>query len=82
MTPEQVQALIESGMPDAAVRVESPDNTHFEAVVVADAFVGLSRIARHKLVYRCLGERMGREIHALSLKAVTREEYQAAQSQQ
>lgn len=82
MTPDQVQSLIESGMPEAMVRVSSPDNTHFEAIVVADAFDGLSRIARHKLVYRCLGERMGREIHALSLKAVTPGEHQAAQSQQ
>jgi stress-induced morphogen len=28
-------------------------------------------VARHQLVYRALGERMGREIHALSVEALT-----------
>lgn len=74
MSPEQVAQLIRAGLPGAEVRVESDDNTHFAARVVASEFVGKRSIARHQLVYRALGERMGTEIHALSIEALTPEE--------
>lgn len=76
MNPDDIKALIEEGMPDATVRVQSDDNTHFQALVVSDAFEDTKRIARHQLVYRCLGERMGNEIHALSIRAYTNREWQ------
>jgi stress-induced morphogen len=56
------------------VRVESDDNTHFSARVVAREFTGQRSVARHQLVYRALGALMGREIHALSIEALTPEE--------
>jgi acid stress-induced BolA-like protein IbaG/YrbA len=74
MTPERVSELIRTGLPGAEVRVESEDNVHFAAVVVAARFAGLRPIARHQLVYKTLGELMGREIHALSIEALTPEE--------
>ncbi len=80
MKPEEIHALIEAGLPGAAVNVSSDDNTHFEAVVVSDAFAGKRPLARHKLVYECLGSRMGNEIHALSIGAYTAEEWRQLQS--
>jgi len=80
MTPNEVAALIRAGLPRAEVRVASNDDTHFEALIVAEAFAGKRSLARHQLVYAALGERMGREIHALSIKAYTPEEW-AAQTQ-
>lgn len=77
MTPTEVAALIRSGLPGADVRVASDDDTHFEAVIVAGAFAGKRSLARHQLVYATLGERMGHEIHALSIKAYTPEEWAA-----
>lgn len=74
MTPQEIQRLIEQGLPDARVEVFSDDNTHFEALVVSDAFSGKRSLQRHQMVYRTLGEAMGREIHALSLKALAPEE--------
>lgn len=74
MNPEQVANLIRAGLPGADVRVESDDNTHFAARVIAEEFTGKRAVARHQLVYRALGERMGREIHALSIEALTPEE--------
>ncbi|MGH8306191.1 MAG: BolA family protein [Steroidobacteraceae bacterium] len=76
MNPEEVARLIRAGLPGAQVRVESDDNTHFAARVVAREFAQLKSLARHQLVYRTLGERMGREIHALSIEALTPEESQ------
>jgi acid stress-induced BolA-like protein IbaG/YrbA len=71
MNPEEVARLIRAGLPGADVRVESEDQTHFAARIVAPQFTGLRSVARHQLVYRTLGERMGREIHALSIEALT-----------
>ena len=74
MDPEEVARLIRAGLPGAQVRVQSDDNTHFAARIVAREFAGKKSVARHQLVYRALGELMGREIHALSIEALTPEE--------
>ena len=71
MNPEEVARLIRAGLPGADVRVQSEDQTHFTARIVAEQFTGLRSLARHQLIYRTLGERMGREIHALSIEALT-----------
>jgi len=74
MTPERVAELIRAGLPGATVRVESDDNTHFASQIVAAQFAGLRPIARHQLVYKTLGALVGREIHALSIEALTPDE--------
>ncbi len=75
MDPSEIAALIEAGLPNAIVSVQSPDHTHFEAVVVAEAFDGKRALQRHQLVYKCLGQLMGNEIHAMSIRAHTPEEW-------
>lgn len=74
MNPEQVAELIRRALPDAQVDVESEDNTHFAARVISSAFTGRRAIARHQLVYGALGGLVGREIHALSIEALTPQE--------
>jgi len=71
MHPAQVADLIRAALPGAEVNVESDDQTHFNARIVSEVFAGLRGVARHQLVYRALGERVGREIHALSIEALT-----------
>ena len=74
MNAETLQQLIEQGMPGAQVQVDGPDGVHFEATVVSEAFRGKLPLARHRLVYAALGERMGGEIHALALKTLAPDE--------
>lgn len=74
MTADEVARLIRAGLPGAEVEVRSDDQTHFAARVIAREFAGKRSLARHQLVYRALGELMGREIHALSIEALTPEE--------
>lgn len=76
MNPDAIKSLIERGLPGAEVLVESEDNTHFAARVVAAQFEGKRTLQRHQLVYATLGELMGREIHALSLQTLTAAELQ------
>jgi acid stress-induced BolA-like protein IbaG/YrbA len=81
MSPEQVAELIRAGLPGADVRVQSEDQTHFAARVIAADFAGKRVLARHQLIYRTLGERVGTEIHALSIEAFTPEEWAARRTQ-
>jgi acid stress-induced BolA-like protein IbaG/YrbA len=76
VTPDSIKTSIEAGIACQAVDVAG-DGQHFEALIVSDAFRGLSRLARHRLVYAALGDRMRAEIHALSMTTVTPEEHEA-----
>lgn len=71
MNPDQVAALIRAAMPNATVEVQSDDNTHFATRVISADFTAKRSIARHQLIYSALGELVGREIHALSIEALT-----------
>ncbi len=75
MNAQQVAALIQQGLAGARATVTSPDDVHFEAVVVAPAFAGKRAVQRHQLVYATLGNAVGNEIHALALQVFTPEEY-------
>ena len=55
------------------------DGQHFEAIVVSEEFAGLSRIQRQQRVNKTLGERMTTDIHALSMKTFTPQEWQEKQ---
>ncbi|MDO5506131.1 MAG: BolA/IbaG family iron-sulfur metabolism protein [Pseudoxanthomonas suwonensis] len=74
MNPDTIRQLIEQGLPGASVQVFGDDGVHFEAVVVSPDFAGKLPLARHRMVYATLGEKMGGEIHALALKTLTPEE--------
>ena len=71
MNALQIKQLIEAGLPGARADVLGDDGVHFEATVVSDAFDGKLPLARHRMVYATLGQRMGGEIHALALKTLT-----------
>ena len=77
--PEDVQAYIEQGLGCELVRVAG-DGHHFEAVIVSPEFRGRSRVQRHQLVYRALGDRMREEIHALSMQTHTPEEWASSRA--
>lgn len=73
-TPEQIKNYIASGLACSHLEVEG-DGQHFTAVIVSEAFIGKRLIQRHQLVYAALGDRMREEIHALSMKTLTPEEF-------
>jgi acid stress-induced BolA-like protein IbaG/YrbA len=76
LTPEQVKTYIEQGLECETVEVAG-DGQHFEAVIVSTAFRGKNKVQQHQIVYRALGDRMRQEIHALSMKTHTPEEWAA-----
>ena len=76
VTPDSVKAGIAAGLACEHLEVIG-DGQHFQALIVAAAFAGKSRVQRHQLVYGALGDRMREEIHALSMRTLTPEEWRA-----
>jgi acid stress-induced BolA-like protein IbaG/YrbA len=68
MDSKTIEQIILAGLPGASVEVSGDDGVHFEARVVSAEFAGKSTLQRHRMVYATLGEKMGREIHALGLQ--------------
>lgn len=74
MQAELIRQLIEEGLPGAEVEVRGDDGVHFEAVIVSPAFEGKRTVERHRMIYATLGEKMGGDIHALSMRTLTPDE--------
>lgn len=71
MTAEEIQVLLEQNLTGCKAQVFSDDNTHFEATIISDEFTGKRPLQRHQMVYRALGDHVGGDIHALSIRALT-----------
>ena len=68
------QLLVED---DSALHAGHPgarEGGHFRVRVVSDRFRGLSRVARHRLVYQAIEPLIGKGVHALAIEARTQEE--------
>jgi acid stress-induced BolA-like protein IbaG/YrbA len=74
--PGSIEQSIRAGLACTHLEVTG-DGAHFEATVVSPSFAGLTRVRQHQLVYAALGERMRSEIHALSMKTFSPEEWAA-----
>ena len=80
MQPSQVQTFIAEGLPCEHLAVDG-DGHHFEAVIVSADFSGMNRVQRQQRVFAVVGERMEKnEIHALSMKCYTPDEWAALQA--
>ncbi|HET6720161.1 MAG TPA: BolA/IbaG family iron-sulfur metabolism protein [Rhodocyclaceae bacterium] len=80
MPASQVQIFIAEGIACEHLAV-SGDGQHFEAVIVSPEFVGKNRVQRQQRVFAVVGERMEKnEIHALSMKCYTPDEWESLQA--
>jgi acid stress-induced BolA-like protein IbaG/YrbA len=77
VTPEYVQSSIVENLDCLHCEVQG-DGQHFEAVIVSAAFAGLRTVQQHQKVYAALGDKMREEIHALSMKTLTPEQWTAS----
>ena len=80
LTPDTVKNYIASALPCTHIEMEG-DGQHFFAVIVGEEFRGLSMIKQHQRVYAALGDRMKAEVHALSMKTFSPEQWAAKNGQ-
>jgi len=79
ITAEMIQNLIAQGLPGSQVNVEG-DGRHWYATVIGEVFNGKSLLQQQRLVYGTLGDRLIKgEIHALSVKTYTPDDWQQTQ---
>jgi len=64
-----LESELRQAFPDAEIRIEdlAGDGDHYRARIVSAAFLGLSRIKQHQLVYAALKGKVGGALHALAL---------------
>lgn len=74
LNPDTLKAYIADGLPCDELQVAG-DGHHFEALIVSPLFSGKNRVQQHQVVYKALGDRMREEIHALSMKTYSPEEW-------
>ncbi len=77
ITAETIKQYIENSLPCELVQIEGDDGYHFQAIIVSSGFRGKRTIQQHQLVYQALGEKMRQDIHALSMRTYTPEEWAA-----
>jgi len=75
LTAENVKTYIEAALPCEHVQVEGDDGCHFQALIVSAQFQGKNTVQQHQMVYKSLGDKMKQEIHALSMKTLTPEQW-------
>ncbi len=84
-TAERIRAALERELAplqlvvedDGALHAGHPgarDGGHFRVRVVSERFRGLSRVARHRMIYQAVEPLLGRSVHALAIDARTAEE--------
>lgn len=84
ISPQQVEEMIKTQMPDAQVQVQdlTGGGDHYQVTVVSSQFDGKGLVQQHQLIYAALQQAMSSEaIHALALKTYTPQAWQATTSQ-
>ena len=69
LAPAQLELLDESAKHAGHAGASPGGNTHWKLTIVSAAFEGKPMVARHRMVYRALGELMRHPIHALAISA-------------
>ncbi|MBN8540193.1 MAG: BolA family transcriptional regulator [Deltaproteobacteria bacterium] len=86
----RIKAALLGAIRDAEVYLENESHhhsvpkgseTHFKLLIVSDQFIGLSKVARQRLVYSHLDSEFKSGLHALTLRAVSFEERDSGQGE-
>ncbi|MDC6484744.1 BolA/IbaG family iron-sulfur metabolism protein [Methylophilaceae bacterium] len=75
LLPSQIESIIAKNLDCVFIQVKGDDGTHFEAIIVSSLFIDKSMIKQHQIVYEALGDMMKQEIHALSIKTLTPDQW-------
>lgn len=81
MQAEDVQKRLAQALPDCEIEVQN-DGNRFLVVAVGERFAELNRVKRQQLIYGELDDLLAEgTIHALTIRAMTPQEWQARQNQ-
>jgi acid stress-induced BolA-like protein IbaG/YrbA len=75
MTADDIRQSILEKLECEFIEIIGEDGTHFEGTIVSSLFEGLNRVKQHQMVFNALGDKMKSEIHALSMKTYSPNEW-------
>ena len=69
LTKNEISIMLMNAFPDAILELKdiAGDNNHYSAKIISKIFNGKSKVEQHKMVYKALKGKMGKELHALVL---------------
>lgn len=67
--PAYLRVINDSGSHHGHAGDDGSGESHFTVEIEAEAFVGVSRLERQRMVNRALGDLPGQRVHALAIKA-------------
>ena len=79
LQPETLKLVDESARHRGHAGYQPGGNSHFRLRIVADAFMGQTRLARHRTIHTLLAEELRTQIHALAIDALTPDEAKKSQ---
>jgi acid stress-induced BolA-like protein IbaG/YrbA len=75
MTADDIKQSIIVKLECEFIEILGEDGNHFEGTIVSRLFEGLNRVKQHQMVFNALGDKMKSDIHALSMKTYTLNEW-------
>jgi len=78
LAPTSLTLVDESSLHAGHAGAQPGGETHYRLRIVANAFAGLTRVARQRLVYELVREEFDTGLHALALELKTPEEAQSS----
>tara|TARA_B100001173_G_C15651415_1_gene405511 strand:- start:171 stop:425 length:255 start_codon:yes stop_codon:yes gene_type:complete len=81
LQPTEIEEIIKKNLNCIYLRINGDDGTHFDATIVSKSFIDQSILQQHQLVYKSLGTMMIKEIHALSIKTYTPDQWKIIMEQ-
>ena len=70
LKPSRLEIVDDSARHAGHAGASDTGETHFNVVIASDAFTGVSRVQRQRLVYAVLSEELAGPVHALSVRAI------------
>jgi BolA protein len=70
LKPIRLEIVDDSGRHVGHAGSSEAGETHFNIVIASDAFIGVGRLQRQRLVYAAVAEELAGPVHALSVRAV------------
>lgn len=74
LNPADVDVVDESHLHEGHAGWRPGGGTHFRVTVISEAFAGLGRVQRQRLVYDALADEIASGLHALAMTTLTPDE--------
>ena len=76
LTPQHLEISDESYLHASHEEAQKSSGGHYSVIIIAKCFSGKSTLARHRTIYEILKNEFKENIHAVSIKALTPEEWE------